>query len=154
MKRLLSVAGLFLALIAGCVSFGGGGSSALFEDDFSGDNVAMGKPANWQWWIHAADIWADESEDAPSPYGPGVMTLGNNAARGDVHLALTAKELEGVDDYRVTLLWSDRLVSGEIGDADFPSASAARRRKRASRRPFPTAVTSLKSTAIRRIRPI
>lgn len=110
---------MVLLFYSGCLGIDPTGTSVLFEDDFAGKNVNMSKPSNWQWWIFADKIWIDESEDAPEEYGPEVMTLGNNAANGNVHLALTADELNGVDDYRVTVLWSDRLVAGEMGDADF-----------------------------------
>lgn len=89
-------------------------SEIIFEDDFMGDNVDGVDSLNWQWWIEPDLVFAGEASDVPE-YGPGVLTLG----QGTAHIGLEREEVKNLTDYRVTVLWVDRLINGEADDADF-----------------------------------
>ncbi len=90
----------------------------VFEDDFMGDSVDGQDPMYWQWWQYADLVWADEADDVPE-HGPGVLVLGGDGGGGTVHIGLEADEVKSLTDYRVTVLFVDRLISGEEGDSDF-----------------------------------
>lgn len=106
------IIGLFLCMQAH--------SEVIFEDDFMGDNVDSIDALNWQWWIDAENVFVEEADDAPQ-FGPGVLALGP----GSTHIGLEAEDVKTklmsgeITDYRVSVLWTDRLIDGEADDADF-----------------------------------
>ncbi|MBN2326945.1 MAG: hypothetical protein JXR73_07310 [Candidatus Omnitrophica bacterium] len=93
------------------------GGEVIFEDDFMGENVDGDIPLNWQWDAAADLVWVVESNDVPE-YGPGVMILGGDAG-GTAHIGLLREETQELTDYRVTVLFVDRLVVNDADDADF-----------------------------------
>ena len=120
--KLTIKSGLLLALLCllfSCISSSDKNENLLFEDYFSGDSVSFAKPAHWQWWIFAPDLWINEREDVPGGYGPEVMTLGSKGGNKTLHFGNEVPELQNLTDFQVTILWTDRLVVGEMGDGDF-----------------------------------
>lgn len=91
-------------------------SEVIFEDDFMGDNVSGFDALNWQWWIDL-NTFVTEADDVPE-HGPGVLALGGDSG-GTSHIGLEVDAVKQLTDYRVTVLWTDRLVNGESDDADF-----------------------------------
>lgn len=91
-------------------------AEVIFEDDFMGDNNDGGVPANWQWWLFD-QVWVVEADDVPE-YGPGVMNLGGDTG-STIHMGLEVEEVKKLTDYRVTVLFTDRLIVGEQDDGDF-----------------------------------
>lgn len=108
----------FLLLLAFCiaVSIPQLQADIVFEDDFMGDNVNGVDPVNWQWWINPGLVWVDEADDVPE-HGPGVLILGDQGET--VHIGLEVDEVKQLKDYRVDVLFTDRLIVGEENDADF-----------------------------------
>ncbi len=100
----------FAVFFNGFTAFG----ELIFEDDFMGENVSGIDPLNWQWWLNSDIIFVSEADDVPE-YGPGVLTIGN----GTAHIGLENEATKNLVDYRVTVLWVDRLIDGETDDADF-----------------------------------
>ncbi len=91
-------------------------SEMIFEDDFMGDNADGFDALNWQWWLDL-NTFVTEADDVPEN-GPGVLALGGDTG-GTSHIGLEVEEIKQLSDYRVTVLWTDRLVDGEANDADF-----------------------------------
>ncbi len=110
---------LILLLLSGCRTVDSPDNpKIIFRDDFTGDNVQMGKPVNWHWVPSAADVWVNDANDIPKGYGPNVLTLGRTST-SSAHIALKPELLQGYTDYQVTVLWVDRKVVGAMGDSDF-----------------------------------
>ncbi len=109
-----------LFLFIGCLSLlvYPAAGEIVFEDDFMGDNVDGMDPVHWQWWLFADVVWAGEADGVPE-HGPGVLVLGGDGGGGTVHMGLEVDAVKELTDYRVTVLFTDRLISGEEGDADF-----------------------------------
>lgn len=108
-----------LIILAALVLFLGPGQSqaeVIFEDNFMGDNVEGFDALNWQWWLDL-NTFVTEADDVPE-HGPGVLALGGDAG-GTSHVGLEIDEVKELVDYRVTVLWTDRLVNGDADDADF-----------------------------------
>lgn len=122
MNRFIFPAGILLMIllsITGCATAGSPENpNVIFQDDFTGDNVQMGKPVNWHWVPYAADVWVNDADDVPGGYGPNVLTLGRTST-STAHIALKPELLRGHTDYQVTVLWVDRRVVGAMGDSDF-----------------------------------
>lgn len=104
---------LWVFVFCSCIALIGK-SEIIFEDDFMGDNVSGVDSLNWQWWINPDLVFAGTANDVPE-HGPGVLTLGN----GTAHIGLEKDEVKALTDYRLTVLWVDRLINGEANDADF-----------------------------------
>jgi len=108
----MAIIGLLVA-VSGPAVYG----EIVFEDDFMGDNVVDGDiPVNWQWEMAADLIWIEDRDDVPE-HGPGVLILGGDSG-GTTHIGLLREETYGLGDYRVTMLFVDRLIQGSDNDGD------------------------------------
>lgn len=96
----------------------GDGATLHFVERFDEEHTLVGKPDRWHWVPYAAEIWVNEAQDVPDGYGPTVLTLGRGA-NSRAHIALKPEYLEGIRNYEVRVLWTDRLVVGQINDSDF-----------------------------------